>query len=545
VAIALVDWLVNVAQLKVVGRMGEQALYDLRITIFSHLQRLGLDFYERERPGHILTSMTTDVDALSSFAQSGLITLINSLLTVAGITAVLLVVDPAVGLIVLAMTPAVCVATVIFRKTSRRAYSAARNLLSSLNADLQENAAGLRAVQCCRCEQHSIRSFAHRSAAYQAAQLRGESWAALYFASVQLAVMLAGVFVMLAAVGQIHRGALTVGGVAACLVYVNMFFAPLQQLSQVYDGYQRSSVGLRRIAELLRVSASTPCSPRALTLAEPARNVARSGARIELRDVRFRYGAHEPEALTGLNLTIAPGDTVALVGQTGAGKSTVIKLIARFYDATAGSITVDGEDIRDYDLTAYRTRIGLVPQETDIFPGTVRDVIAYGRPEASNAEVAAAARAAGAYNMVSRLPGGFGYEVGEGGHALSSGQRQLLALARAYLMDPAILLLDEATAALDPATERAVLAATANVAAGRTAIVVAHRLTTAERAGRIAVLHDGRVIETGTPAALRAAGGAYAALWAAANGEQANRDNSVGGNAALPRLYQGHTSAQW
>src|SRR5215472_15995137 len=288
--------------------------------------------------------------------------------------------------------------------------------------------------------------------------------------------------------------------------------SPVQQMSQVFDGYQQANVGLNRVKSLLQTPTSTPQAGR------PIRPGRLRGA-IEFRDVHFSYAGQRREALGGIRLAVAPGETVTLVGQTGAGKSTLVKLIARFYDATSGSVRIDGTDVRDFDLPSYRQHLGLVPQEPYLFPGTVRDAIAYGRPDATDAEVEAAARGVGAIEMISRLPGGFMHEVAERGRNLSAGQRQLIALARAYLVDPAILLLDEATAALDLAAEAAVNQATEQLAARRTTIVVAHRLSTAARADRIVVLEAGRIAEVGTHTELLEHGGSYAAMWAAFTGE--------------------------
>jgi ATP-binding cassette subfamily B protein len=309
-----------------------------------------------------------------------------------------------------------------------------------------------------------------------------------------------------------RNGALTTGALIAYLLYIDMVFSPVQQLSQVFDGYQQAMVGLRRITDLLRLRTSTPPTPRPVTVGE-------LDGRIELRDVDFSYGGAEANALSEVSLTIEPGETVALVGQTGAGKSTLVKLIARFYDATSGQVLVDGTDVRDYDLASYRHQLGVVPQESYLFAGTVRDSIAYARPDASDAAVEAAARATGAHEMIIRLPGGYGHEVSERGRNLSAGQRQLIALARAQLADPAILLLDEATAALDLAAEAAVNHAISELTAARTTIVVAHRLTTAARADRIMVLDQGAIIEAGSHEELLSADGTYAALWAAFTGE--------------------------
>jgi ATP-binding cassette, subfamily B, bacterial len=513
--IVCADWVINAVQTLVVGRNGERLLYILRVKIFSHLQRLGLDYYEHEMAGRIMTRMTTDVEALSSFLQTGLITFVNSLLTFVGVLIALLIINFTLGLTVLAILPFAIVATVIFQRGSSRAYTDAREKVSVVNADLQENVAGLRVSQAYRREERNTQNFAGRSDAYRRSRLRAQRYIALYFPFIQSLSTVAGALVLLVAAGQMHSGALTVGALIAYLLYIDMLFSPVQSLSQVFDGYQQAAVAVRRISELLRTPTSTPqaTEPRP---APPARG---GGARIELRDVHFSYTSGGPEALAGVNLVVAPGETVALVGETGAGKSTLVKLVARFYDVTAGSVLVDGVDVRDYDLASYRHRLGVVPQEAHLFAGTVRDAIAYGRPQATDAEVEAAARAVGAVDMISRLPGGFHHQVAERGRNLSAGQRQLIALARAYLVDPDILLLDEATAALDLATEAAVTRASQQLAAQRTTLVVAHRLTTAARADRIVVIAGGRISEIGTHDELLAVGGGYASLWAAFTGD--------------------------
>jgi ATP-binding cassette, subfamily B, bacterial len=510
--IVLADWVINAVQTLVVGRNGERLLFTLRVKIFSHLQRLGLDFYERELGGRIMTRMTTDVEALSSFLQTGLITFVNSLLTFVGVMIALLIINLTLGLTVLAIIPFAIAATVVFQRGSSRAYTDAREKVSVVNADLQENVAGLRVSQAYRREERNAQNFAGRSDAYRRSRLRAQRYIALYFPFIQSLSTIAGALVLLVAAGQMRSGALTVGALIAYLLYIDMLFSPVQMLSQVFDGYQQAAVAVRRISELLRTPTSTPQA------AHP-RPAGRGAARIELRDVHFSYNSGGPEALAGVSLVVAPGETVALVGETGAGKSTLVKLVARFYDVTAGSVLVDGVDVRDYDLASYRHRLGVVPQEAHLFAGTVRDAIAYGRPQASDAEVEAAARAVGAVDMIARLPGGFHHQVAERGRNLSAGQRQLIALARAYLVDPDILLLDEATAALDLATEAAVTRASEQLAAQRTTLVVAHRLTTAARADRIVVIAGGRITEIGTHDELLAAGGDYASLWAAFTGD--------------------------
>ncbi|HEX3389946.1 MAG TPA: ABC transporter ATP-binding protein [Streptosporangiaceae bacterium] len=510
-AVVLADWVVNAIQTVVVGRNGERVLYSLRVKIFAQLQRLGLDFYEHEMSGRIMTRMTTDVDALSSFLQTGLITMVNSALSFAGVMIALLIINLRLGLTVLTLVPLVVVATLVFRVKSSRAYGEAREKVAAVNADLQENVAGLRVSQAYRREQVNLARFTTLSATYRRSRLRAQRYIAVYFPFVQSLSTAAAALVLLVAAGQMRAGLLSAGALVAYLLYIDMLFSPVQQLSQVFDGYQQAAVGLRRISGLLRTQTSTP-------EAGDPRPVTRGRARIEFRDVRFNYGGGDQEALCGVNLTVAPGETVALVGQTGAGKSTLVKLVARFYDVTGGVLLVDGVDVRDYDLGSYRRRLGVVPQESHLFAGTVRDAIAYGNQSATDAQVEGAARAVGALDMIAELPGGFYHEIAERGRNLSAGQRQLIALARAYLVDPDILLLDEATAALDLSAEAAVVSATERLTARRTTLVVAHRLTTAARADRIAVVDQGRVVEQGTHDELLAAGGAYAALWAAFTG---------------------------
>ena len=510
-AVVLADWVVNAVQTVVVGRNGERVLYSLRVKIFAQLQRLGLDFYEHEMSGRIMTRMTTDVDALSSFLQTGLITMVNSVLSFVGVMVALLIINLRLGLTVLTLIPLVVVATLVFRVKSSRAYGEAREKVAAVNADLQENVAGLRVSQAYRREQVNLARFTGLSASYRRSRLRAQRYIAVYFPFVQSLSTAATALVLLVAAGQMRAGLLSAGALVAYLLYIDMLFSPVQQLSQVFDGYQQAAVGLRRISGLLRTRTSTP-------EAGDPQPVTRGRARIEFRDVRFNYGAGDTEALCGVNLTVTPGETVALVGQTGAGKSTLVKLVARFYDVTGGVLLVDGVDVRDFDLGSYRRRLGVVPQESHLFAGTVRDAIAYGNQAATDAQVEAAARAVGALDMIAELSGGFYHEVAERGRNLSAGQRQLIALARAYLVDPDILLLDEATASLDLSAEAAVVAATERLTARRTTLVVAHRLTTAARADRIAVVDQGRIVEQGTHDELLAAGGAYAALWAAFTG---------------------------
>ncbi|TDU06560.1 ATP-binding cassette subfamily B protein [Streptomyces sp. 846.5] len=541
-AIVLLDWVVQATETQVSGRTGERVLYSLRIRIFAHLQRLGLDYYERELGGRIMTRMTTDVDALSSFLQTGVVTAVVSLLTFFGIFVVLLVLDVQLALYVFAVLPILVVATLVFRRKSSATYKLAREKVSTVNADLQENVAGMRIVQAFLREDRNRARFAERSSDYRTTRIRAQLYISLYFPFVQFLSSVAAALVLIAGAHRVSAGTLTTGALVAYLLYIDLFFSPVQQLSQVFDGYQQAAVGLSRIRELLRTPTSTPQA------ADP-RPVGRLRGDIHFDDVHFSYtsldggtdnaakgGAdsaaeptgrrRKPEVIAGLNLHIPAGQNVALVGETGAGKSTVVKLLARFYDVTGGAVRVDGTDLRTLDLAGYRHRLGVVPQEAYLFAGTVRDAIAYGRPEATDAEVEAAARAVGAHQMIAGLSGGYLHRVSERGRNLSAGQRQLIALARAELVDPDLLLLDEATAALDLATEATVnraadrLAQRENGRGRRTTIVIAHRLSTAARADRVVVLDHGKVVEDGPHDELLALDGAYARLWHAFAGEE-------------------------
>ncbi|MFD6533669.1 ABC transporter ATP-binding protein [Streptomyces sp. NPDC060184] len=510
-AAVLVQWAAQIGETRKTGRTGERVLYSLRLKIFSQLQRLGLDYYERELTGRIMTRMTTDVDALSSFLQTGLVTAFVSAVTFFGIMAVLLVLDVQLALVVFATLPFLIAGTVVFRRKSVAAYQLARERIGAVNADLQESVSGLRIVQAFNRERDGAARFAERSTHYRQARVRGQWLISVYFPFVQLLSSVASAAVLIVGAGRVDDGTLMVGALVAYLLYIDLFFAPVQQLSQVFDGYQQATVSLGRIQELLREPTST---------ADPDAPVELSGLRgdIAFEDVSFAYGDEE-EALTGIDLRIPAGQTVAFVGETGAGKSTLVKLVARFYDPTSGRVTADGTDLRRLDMTAYRHHLGVVPQESYLFPGTVRDAIAYGIPDASDARVEAAARAVGAHDMIATLDGGYLHEVAERGRNLSAGQRQLIALARAELVDPVVLLLDEATASLDLASEALVNQATDRLTGRRTTLVVAHRLTTAARADRVVVMEHGRVVEDGSHDELLALQGRYARLWRTFIGE--------------------------
>ncbi|MEE2035003.1 ABC transporter ATP-binding protein [Rhodococcus chondri] len=514
VALALLGWLAVAVLTVLTARAGERVLFGLRVRSYAHLQRLGLDYYERELSGRIMTRMTTDVDALSSFIQTGLSTAVVSVLTLTGISVALLATDLSLALVVLSVIPFLLIATLWFRAVSGAAYAISRERISLVNADFQENVTGLRAAQAYRREETAARRFAERADAYRRSRMRSQRAIALYFPFITFLSDIALASVVFVGAREVASGAATPGVLVAFVLYLNLLFGPIQQLSQVFDGYQQARVGLRRIGDLLRTGSSLETGPTGTV-----RIRGHLDGDVQLSDVGFRYSGAESDALADVDLHIPAGSTVALVGRTGAGKSTIVKLLARFYDPTSGEVRVDGRDLREYRLPDYRGRLGVVPQEAHLFTGTVASNIAYGRPEATRAEIEEAARAVGALDMIAGLSGGMRHPIGERGQGLSAGQRQLLALARAELVDPDLLLLDEATATLDPATERAVLEAGASVTRARTAVIVAHRLATAARADLVVVIDGGRIVETGPHDTLRRAGGLYTTLWQLASGE--------------------------
>jgi ATP-binding cassette subfamily B protein len=528
-AAVLTDWGVVWAYTAVTGRTAERMLFGLRLKIFGHLQRMSLDYYDRELDGRLMTRMTTDVEALSQLVQTGLINAVVGVFTCVGVFVFLVVLSPPLALAAALVLPPLALATWWYRRRSTVSYEQAREAIADVNANLQESLSGVRVSQAYSREERNITGFRSVNRRYLRHRLGAQRLVALYFPFILLLSDLGAVAVLGAGSVLEQQGVVTTGVVIAFLLYLNQFFSPLQQLSQVLDTWQQATASVVKIEQLLATPSATPPPVRPV---EPGR----LRGEVALHDVHFRYeqvppveggpagghdaGAERPgrapaEALAGVDLRVAAGETVALVGETGAGKSTIVKLLARFYDPTAGRVTVDDIDLRDIDLGAFRRQLGVVPQEAFLFTGTVRDNIAYGRPEASDAEVEAAARAVGAHDFVATLPQGYLTPVSERGRSLSSGQRQLIALARARLVDPAVLLLDEATSQLDLASEARVQRAMTAASAGRTTVVVAHRLPTARLADRIVVIGEGRILEQGRHDDLVAAEGPYAAMWLA------------------------------
>src|SRR4051812_40982900 len=493
------------AQTYFTGWTGERMLADLRHTLFRHLQRLSLGFYERNRAGVIISRLTNDVEALDQLVTDGVSSLVQSTLTLVGTAVILFWLDWRLALATLTVMPLMTAATAIFRKRSGRAYRSVREALGAVTATLAEDIAGMRVLQAFTRERAARENFREVSDHYRSANMATVVLSGVYFPVVDF-LSAAATAVVLGYGGWLaFNGDVSIGVVVAFLGYVTNFFDPVQQLSQLYNTFLAAVAALDKIIDLLDDEPEVLDAAAAVDLEGAVGNVAFEG-------VRFAYG-RGPEVLHGLDLAVTEGTTVALVGHTGAGKSTIAKLLARFYDPTDGRITIDGVDLREVSQESLRRQLGIVPQEGFLFAGTVAQNIAFGRPGAERDEVVAAARTVGADEFVERLEDGYDTELGERGSRLSLGQRQLVAFARALLADPRILILDEATSSVDIGTERKIERALRRLLHGRTAFIIAHRLSTIRDADLIVVLEHGQVVEQGSHDELIEHGGLYTSLY--------------------------------
>ena len=489
--------------LRVSGRAGQELLFDLRLRLFRHVQELSISFYERYTSGRIIARLTTDIDAVYELLATGLNSIVRSLISVGVIAVLLLVMDLRLGLVVLASAPVVLLFSRWFRRESGRAYRAVRSAVALVIVHFTESLAGIRAVQAFRREARNQEIFEDLTARYRDANMWSSQLAAIFGPGITLLGRVMTAAVLAYGGWLVARGQLSIGVLAAFVLYLRQFFDPMQDLSQFYNVMQAAAAALDKIAGVLD---ETPAVPRP---AHP-RPLPEANGRVAFEGVTFAY--RERPVLEDVSLLAEPGEVIALVGETGAGKSTIARLAARFYDAQEGRVTLDGVDLRELDPADLRRAVVVVTQESFLFTGSVLDNISFGRPEASREEVEAAARAVGAHEFIAALPEGYETAVRRRGVRLSSGQRQLVAFARAFLADPRVLILDEATSSLDLPTERLVQRALRTLLRGRTAFIIAHRLSTVEIADRVLVIDRGRIVEQGTPAALQEGQGRYGDL---------------------------------
>ena len=495
-------------QTYLVGWVGQRVLQDLRVRLFAHLQALSIGFYSRRRAGVLISRLTNDVEALDQLIEDGLATLIQSGLMLIGVVVILMVLDFHLALFTFLALPLLLAGGVVFRIASAGAYRATREKIAAITGYLQESLSGIRVIRAFAQERAHIKRFGELNDENRDVNMRTVYLNAAYFPAVEFLSALITVEILLVGGYEAIQGHTSTGVVFAFIAALNNFFDPIQQLSQLYTTYQSGMAALDKIFELLDEQPDLVDAPDATELP-------RIRGELRLDGVGLRYGSEDSGAwaLRNVDLVVPPGQTVALVGATGAGKSTFAKLVARFYDPTEGRVLIDGHDLRTVTAQSLRSQMGIVPQEVFLFSGTVRENIVFGRPDATDAEVSNAARAVGADDFIQALPEGYETQVGERGVQLSAGQRQLLAFARALIADPRILILDEATSNVDVHTEGVIEQGLRRLVAGRTAVVIAHRLSTIRHAGRIVVLEHGSVVESGSHEELLELRGRYHALY--------------------------------
>jgi ATP-binding cassette, subfamily B, bacterial len=508
--VALASLVLSRQQILLVTRVGEQFLRDMRRRVFRHLLGQSMSFYDKEQTGKLVARMTSDIDSLTELVQQGLVMFVTNALLLVGTVTILVILSPQLALICLIALPVVIAASVKFRRDSNLAYLDVRDRIGQTLSTLQESIAGVRVIQAFGQEKSTIGRFGEHNTAQLDANMNATRISARYFPVIEVA----GIGTTAAVVGiggvMAHRGLVTIGTISAFVLLMTNLFEPVQQLSQLFNVLQSAGAALNKLFGVLDTKAELFERPGAVDL-PPVGD-------FEVKDLGFSYNTTRAKVLSDVSLTIAHGERVALVGPTGAGKSTLAKLMARLYDPTEGSVSYGGVDLRDATFASLRERICVVPQEGFLFYGTIMDNVRIGRQGTTDDEVVAALKRIGIYEHFASLPDGLQTEVQERGSRLSAGERQLVSLARAALANPAVLVLDEATSNLDPGTEHEVEHALTALMEGRTVIVIAHRLSTAERADRVAVVDAGGILELGPHDELVARGGRYAALFASWQG---------------------------
>jgi ATP-binding cassette, subfamily B, multidrug efflux pump len=531
----LVMWLSQYQQVYQMTWVGQHALYHVSSRLFRHIEGLSLSFFDQNETGRVMARMQNDVTVLQGVLSNGFITILGSLLSLVGIFVTLLVLNWRLALLVSISMPVMAFVLWLWQRQARRAFLRARAAISAVNASIQENVSGVRVIQSLSRERANTRAFESVNAQNLEVNIQAGQMSALVQPMVELIAASAMATAVIVGGTMVLHHTLELAWLVSFTLYINRFFDPIRDATQQYINLQRATVAAERIFELLDTPQVVADAPDAIELDEIA-------GEVEFRGVKFEY-LPGIEVLHGIDLHVQPGEHVALVGQTGAGKSTIINLIARFYDVSDGAVLVDGHDVREVTMRSLRRRMGIVLQDPFLFMGTIRDNIAYGRLEASDAEVEAAARAVGAHDLISRLPDGYRTRILPNSSNLSVGQRQLISLARAMLVEPRILMLDEATAGIDTQTEAVLQAGIARLMEGRTAIVIAHRLSTIRDSDRIVVLEGGRVVEEGNHAQLMALGGVYHRLYTMgfrdvteSESEAAEEGVGANGHAPLPAV---------